>query len=185
MRQRDPRFDNQTRHQDKPDPLHDKSAKKKKPPRYKPADFTYDPEARTCICPAGQPLYRHGDCVINRKSAVRFEGAKGICSPCTQRERCLRTPRETVTRQVAFFDDKSATDADRVVQQMKQRIDSDEGKLLYGQRFATVEPVFGNIRANKRSNRFTYRGRRKVNGQWLLFCLVHNIEKLANDGIPV
>ena len=114
-----------------------------------------------------------------------FEGAKGICSPCTQRERCLRTPQETVTRQVAFFDDKSATDADRVVQQMKQRIDSDEGKLLYGQRFATVEPVFGNIRANKRSNRFTYRGRRKINGQWLLFCLVHNIEKLANDGIPV
>jgi transposase len=184
MRQRDPRFDNQTRHQDIPNPLHDKSAKKKKPPRYKPTDFTYDPQAGTCICPAGHPLYRHGNCVINGKSAVRFEGVKGVCGPCTQRERCLRTPRKTITRQVAFFDGKPATDADRIVEQMKQRIDSDKGKLLYGQRFATVEPVFGNIRANKRLNRFTYRGGKKVNGQWLLFCLVHNIEKLANYGIP-
>ena len=65
---------------------------------------------------------------------------------------------------------------------MKDRIDSAEGRALYGQRFATVEPVFGNIRANKRLNRFTYRGREKVNGQWQLFCLVHNIEKLAHQG---
>ena len=75
------------------------------------------------------------------------------------------------------------THADRLVQHMKDRLDTEEGQLLYGQRFATVEPVFGNIRANKRMNRFTYRGREKVNGQWLLFCLVHNIEKLAHHGI--
>jgi len=65
---------------------------------------------------------------------------------------------------------------------MKVRIDSDEGKRLYGQRFATVEPVFGNIRHNKQLNRFTLRGQKKVYGQWKLFCLVHNIEKLVNHG---
>jgi transposase len=185
MRQRDPRFQDQARHRDKLDVLHDKSAKTKKPARYKPADFTYDPEAITCVCPAGQTLYRHGSCVIKGKRAVRFEGAKAVCGPCTQRERCLRTPEKTSTRQVAFFDDKPTTDPDRLVQQMKLRLDSDEGKALYGKRFATVEPVFGNIRANKRMNRFTYRGRKKVNGQWLLFCLVHNIEKLAHNEIAV
>jgi hypothetical protein len=26
--------------------------------------------------------------------------------------------------------------------------------------------------------RFTMRGKKKVNGQWLLYCLVHNIEKI-------
>jgi Transposase DDE domain len=56
---------------------------------------------------------------------------------------------------------------------------------LYGQRFATVEPVFGNIRHNKRLNRFTLRGQRKVDGQWKLFCMVHNIEKLANAGFAI
>ena len=47
---------------------------------------------------------------------------------------------------------------------------------------ATVEPVFGNLRHNKRLNRFTLRGKTKVDGQWKLYCMVHNIEKLANYG---
>ena len=63
---------------------------------------------------------------------------------------------------------------------MRARIDSEYGRRQYGQRFATVEPVFGNLRHNKRLSRFTLRGRTKVDGQWKLFALVHNIEKLAN-----
>jgi hypothetical protein len=65
---------------------------------------------------------------------------------------------------------------------MKRRIDAPEGRLRYGRRFAAVEPVFGNLRANKGLDRFTLRGRHKVDGQWKLFCLVHNIEKLAHSG---
>ena len=49
-------------------------------------------------------------------------------------------------------------------------------------RFATVEPVFGNLRANKRLHRFTLRGKTKVDGQWKLYCMMHNIEKLAHHG---
>ncbi len=49
-------------------------------------------------------------------------------------------------------------------------------------RFQTVEPVFGNTRGNKRLDRFTLRGNKKVDGQWKLYCLVHNIEKLAHHG---
>jgi len=69
--------------------------------------------------------------------------------------------------------------ADQLAAAMKKRIDSEHGRALYSERFATVEPVFGNIRANKRLNRFTLRGRTKVNAQWLMYCLVHNIEKLT------
>ena len=52
----------------------------------------------------------------------------------------------------------------------------------YGQRVATVQPVFANLRDNKRLDRFTLRGRTEVHGQWLLFCLVHHIEKLSHAG---
>ena len=45
-----------------------------------------------------------------------------------------------------------------------------------------MAPVFGNLRYNKRLDRFSLRERTTVNGQWLLFCLVHNIEKLAHTG---
>jgi hypothetical protein len=65
---------------------------------------------------------------------------------------------------------------------MKRRVDSVEGKAIYGQRMAVVEPVFGNIGTNKRLNRFSLRGKKKVQGQWRLFCLVHNIEKVTRYG---
>lgn len=70
----------------------------------------------------------------------------------------------------------------RFTEVMKQAIDSPRGRKLYGRRMATVEPVFGNIRYNKRLDRFTLRGQAKVNTQWHLYCLVHNIEKLAHHG---
>ncbi|WP_247682690.1 transposase [Pseudoalteromonas sp. MMG013] len=33
---------------------------------------------------------------------------------------------------------------------------------------------------NKGMNKLTLRGQTKVNAQWQLYCLVHNIEKLQN-----
>ncbi|MDX5978873.1 transposase [Halomonas alkaliphila] len=47
---------------------------------------------------------------------------------------------------------------------------------------SVVEPVFGNIGTTERLDRFSLRGKKKVQGQWQLYCLVHNIEKLANYG---
>jgi hypothetical protein len=39
--------------------------------------------------------------------------------------------------------------------------------------------VFANIRSTMGLDRFTLRGRGKVGIQWMLFCMVHNIGKLA------
>lgn len=74
---------------------------------------------------------------------------------------------------------KNQHSPNEVLEAMKQRIDSPEGRRRYSQRIGTVEPVFANIRHNKRLNRFTLRGRHKVRVQWRLYCLVHNIEKMA------
>jgi hypothetical protein len=57
-----------------------------------------------------------------------------------------------------------------------------DGNRMITWPFATVEPVFGNTRGNKRLDRFTLRGQKKVDGQWKLYCLVHNIEKLTHHG---
>jgi len=45
-----------------------------------------------------------------------------------------------------------------------------------------VEPVFGNIRSTKRLSRFSVRGRRKVNTQWLLFCMMHILGRYNDMG---
>lgn len=185
-RQRDERYAGQERHKAKPDPLYDKRPKgEKKSALFKPKDFHFDPQKQTCVCPAGKNLYRNGsNCVFNGYLAVKFQGAQQDCLPCGLRSRCLRTPEKTKTRQVAFFLGR-APGCESHTDRMKAKIDSDQGKEMITRRFATVEPVFGNLRGNKRLDRFTLRGKTKVDGQWKLYCLVHNIEKLAHHGYGI
>jgi hypothetical protein len=183
MRKRDERFATQSRHQQGPDPLHDKSSKALKATLYTPADFAFDPQTRTCICPAGKPLQRSGTHRDKRGFVgERFRGSDTQCQQCPLRNQCLRNPDKPAGRQVTFFRGKAPGAPESATLRMKRKIDSPEGRRRYGRRFATVEPVFGNLRHNKRLNRFTLRGRRKVDTQWKLYCLVHNIEKLMNYG---
>ena len=183
MRKRDERFKDQKKYKALPDPLYDKTKLPRKATTYRPEDFDYDPEAGTCRCPAGKPLYQNGsNCIHNGYVAVKFQGALRDCVPCTERERCLRTPEKTKTRQVSFFRGKADATKESYTDIMKRAIDSPEGRVLYGRRLATVEPVFANLRHNKGLNRFTLRGRKKVDTQWKLYCMVHNIEKLAHHG---
>ena len=181
-RKRDARYQGQDAHQAKPDPLHDKRPLEKKARPYTPQDFTLAPDRQSCVCPAGHILYRNGaNCHHGDHVGIKFQGAKRDCLGCTLRSRCLRHPDKTATRQVTFFQGKADPDHDPV-EIMKRRIDSDRGRAMIAWRFATVEPVFGNTRGNKRLDRFTLRGKKKVDGQWKLYCLVHNIEKLAKLG---
>jgi len=91
---------------------------------------------------------------------------------CEQRTQCLRTPEKTKVRQVVFFRGKAGTTEESHSDRMKRAIDSEGGRARYGRRFATVEPVFGNLRHNKRLDRFTLRGRKKVDTQWKLNATV-------------
>jgi len=74
MRARDERFADQAKHKAKSDPLHDKArGQGSRIRRYQPADFTYDPRANTCTCPAGQRLYRNGShCTIGAHTFIKF-----------------------------------------------------------------------------------------------------------------
>ena len=181
-RQRDERYADQAIHQQKPDPLTDKRPKTPKVTTFKPRDFQLAEDLSHCLCPAGKRLYRTGkNCTLNGYASVRFQGALRDCEPCTHRHECLRTPDTTRARQVTFLQSKR-DDSPSHSDQMKPKIDSDLGKRIIAQRFATVEPVFGNLRGNKRLHRFTLRSKAKVDGQWKLFCLMHNLEKLAHHG---
>ena len=68
------------------------------------------------------------------------------------------------------------------IHRMMERFDSERGRYYYSKRMGAVEPVFGNTRATLGLDRFTLRGRRKVDAQWKLYCIVHNIGKLARYG---
>jgi transposase len=184
MRRRDERFATQGRHREKPHPLHDKSdPEPDATPLFQASEFVYDAVARTCVCPAGQTLNRYGERRVIRDNLwAKFRGKKRDCVPCPLRARCIRDPATTEVRSVMFFQGKTAPLPETHTAQMKRRIDLPRERIRYGQRFATVEPVFANVCYNKGLTRFTLRGRRKVEAQWRLFCLVHNIDKLARRG---
>ena len=178
MRQRDERFADQDKHTSKPDPLHDKSSKAKPSSVFSADDFVVAQDHAYATCPAGKRLYRNGiECNIGGYAAIKFRAPVSACKDCALRSKCLRKPDTSKVRQVAVLTRKEVATR---TQAMRTRIDSEEGRHQYGRRFATVEPVFGNVRHNKRLDRFTLRGRTKVDGQWKLFALVHNIEKLTN-----
>jgi transposase len=183
-RKRDARYQGQDQHSAKPDALWDKSEKPApKPKLFQPAEFKVAQDRSHCICPAGKRLYRNGgNCNIGGRQAIKFSGRLRDCRHCPLRARCLRHPQRTPVRQVAIFLGKHAKAQEKAIERMKRKIDTDKGRDMMARRFATVEPVFGNLRYNKGLHRFTLRGRQKVDGQWKLYCLVHNIEKLANHG---
>ena len=112
----------------------------------------------------------------------RYEADAVDCAGCALRAQCLRNPHATRGRQVARFEPRVLEAHHRSVR-MRSAIDSARGRALYSRRIATVEPVFANIRQHKRMSRFTLRGKTKVATQWQLYCLVHNIEKIATKAM--
>ena len=113
---------------------------------------------------------------------VKFTAPKSACAPCGLRDRCLRHPARTKVRQVVFFTGHTRQAGETFTNKMKRKIDSAAGRLIYQRRLATAEPPFANIRHAKGLDRFTLRGKTKVDAQWLLYCLVHNIGKIQRYG---
>ena len=185
FRKRDPRFAGAERHRVRHKEDKRIEDKKKGMPLgcYTNEDFRMAEDASSCQCPAGKTLYRNGARThTGAYEMVRFRGAQRDCEACEQRSRCLRTPDKTSTRQVAFILGRNAQKPETHTERMKRKIDTDEGRYRYSLRLGTVEPVFADINHATGLKRFSLRGRRKVNAQWMMYCLAHNIGKIQRYG---
>ena len=173
FRSRDPRFKDYKRF--KP---------KTKPKKYfVPADFTFNEELNSCHCPAGKKMWLSAsNSIMGEHVYHRFEGYLNVCRQCTLQKKCMRKTPTNRGRQVSIRTGEAQHQAPSLLKQMQEKIDSRKGRHIYSQRIGTVEPVFGNINTNKRLNRFSFRGKTKVNAQWLMYCMVHNIEKFQHYG---
>jgi transposase len=170
FRRRDPRFATQARHQ----PATDE--------KFTEADFRYDQEQDRYYCPGGKGLkLKARQHQIKNNLYRRYEADEADCRSCPLRERCLQTP-EARRKHLAILIGKAT---ETLSQKMITKIDTLEAREIYGRRLAIVEPVFGNVRSQKRLDRFTLRGRIKVNIQWMLYCMVHNLEKILHYGKAV
>jgi transposase len=168
FRQRDPRFADQERFKDK------KKADAKSSP-FSAADFTYDESKRAYLCPNGKELKCHARNQVNRHRTYDVYHARAEdCATCPLRSRCL-SKSDTSRRYLSIQVD---TGQPNLIDLMKAKIDTEAGKKIYARRLGIVEPVFANICVHKHMDRFTLRSKRKVDVQWGLFALVHNIGKI-------
>lgn len=171
-RKRDPRFVNRDRYQ----------SKERKAKKFIASDFNYDKNTHECRCPAGKLMWTSSQRTINGNDYQNFTGYLNACKACPLQQRCMRKPPEKYGRQVSIKLNKAEGASPTVIDRMKIKIGSDKGRHVYSQRLGTVEPVFGNINTNKRLNRFSLRGKQKVNAQWQMMCMIHNIEKIQRYG---
>ncbi len=175
FRERDVRFADAKRHR-RPTDKHKLKYKTKS--RFSNDDFHFDDALGKLICPAGNALY-----IKNRNfstkdgyESIAYQAPAKICRACPLRAKCLQNPDSKYGRQIHYKKDQRPGS---LIDQMREKIDTQLGRKTYGKRLAIVEPVFGNIRACKGMDRFTLRGKLKVNLQWMLYCLVHNLGKIA------
>ena len=183
FRSRDPKFQDQKETYGK---RHSNPAKSKTKDFYRREDFDYDPIAKTCVCPKGEAMWFSHEHIDNRGDRrIAFEGRLSKCSACPDKKKCMRNPKAADHRKghgrVVTFRLEKATQ-NPYTEWMKPRVDSPKGKEIYSHRMSVVEPVFGNIGTNKGLNRFSLRSQAKVDGQWKLYCMVHNIEKWFKYG---
>ena len=142
-------------------------------------DFTYNKSNDTFICPAGKIIKYSRDQKFGNTEGRRYISSRSNCYECELRNKCVRSDktRYRTLYVIKKFFYRNFSD------EMRSKIDTEEGRNIYSRRMGIVDPVFGNIRGCKRLDKFTLRTKNKVNIQWVLYTIVHNIEKITKYGV--
>jgi transposase len=177
FRKRDPRFADQERFQEG---VHGRQRPATKSSLFTASDFSFDPHKQVYRCPHGKELTCHAHNQTNRYRVYDIYHARvEDCAACPLKARCLS--KSTTSRR--YLSVPVDTQPPNLIDEMKAKIDTDQGKRIYARRLGIVEPVFANICVHKRLHRFTLRSKSKVDVQWTLFALVHNIGKIHTFGM--
>ncbi len=170
FRKRDPRFAQQERFKEE----------SRKPRPFCAADFSYDENHRVYRCPNGKALKCYARNQVNRyRTYDLYRARTEDCAACPLRSCCL-SKSDASRRYLSIQVD---TGEPNLIDEMKAKLDSEQGKKIYARRLGIVEPVFANICVHKHLDRFTLCSKHKVDVQWRLFALVHNIGKIHVFGL--
>jgi len=133
--------------------------------RYHKSNFKYDAGQDVYYCPEGQVLRPFAQ-EIRKHPGVFYKSTR--CAECPAKVRCTPAPYRKLWR----------TGHEELVSKMREKLRTPEGRLTYQKRMYTVEPIFGDFKLNRRKSMTYLRGLRKVRGEFMLLCLVHNVRKL-------
>lgn len=142
--------------------------------RFRVEKWEYDGKRDEYICPENQRLEFkreiHKKSDLGYQSTLREYGCKN-CSSCPMKSECTRAAGNRCIS-VNFT-------LNRYRDQARSNLLSDQGRKLSIQRNVDVESVFGRLKNNWGFRRFFLRGIEKVNTEWGILSIAHNLAKLA------
>ena len=160
--------------------------------RFTVEDFVYNKETDSYMCPCGKNLEYKGKAELRNNMGKKYQAKSSDCIRCDLINQCIK-PRKGKKELVAENDKKEKKRNhfrtlyiadlkydENLSEKMRKKIDDPAYRELYSRRMQIIEPVFSNITYCKGMDRFTLRTQKKVNIQWLLFCIVHNMGKCMN-----
>lgn len=142
--------------------------------QFRAENFGYDPDTDQFICPADKRLhfqytsrYTTDNSYVTDRRIYECQD----CADCPLRSKCTQAKGN---RQIRISFQLLA-----YRKQARTNLTSPEGERLRATRSTEVETVFGHLKHNMGFRRFHLRGLEKVNTEWGLVSIAHNMQKLA------
>lgn len=132
--------------------------------------FIHDDVRDVLICPAGRELVFKNRYKLS--SGTYNQYAANDCRSCSFHKECCgkKANRRINVSMVAH-----------IRQEMRDRLQTQEGRKLYSLRKQTVEPVFGQMKKNRDFGRLLLYGYNGALAEVSLMCLIHNIFKCISN----
>jgi hypothetical protein len=142
--------------------------------QFRAESFAYDPASDQFICPADKRLhfqYSSRYTTDNGYVTDRRTYACQDCTDCPLRSQCTKAKGNRQIR-ISF-------QLLKYRRQARANLTSPEGERLRAARSIEVESVFGQVKHNLGFRRFHLRGLEKVDTEWGLVSIAHNMRKMA------
>ncbi|MGZ5222271.1 MAG: IS1182 family transposase [Chitinophagaceae bacterium] len=131
--------------------------------------FRYDKANDQFICPEDKPLTLYRSKYVHKITKQQSKIYRGTqCRGCPSKHICTKGK----ARQIHVENRISLREA------IRRLLNSPSGKQLYKLRQQIIEPIFGNIKHNLQYTMMHLRTLKKVNAEWQLICLTHNIKQI-------
>lgn len=147
------------------------------------ASLSIDAEVLIAPVPATNGITRAGDPRFAKRQAILARLAAGKITAQQAADKLGVSTTRVYQLLRAYQSD--GPDPTEVRSAMEQRLASDAAAALYAKRKITVEPVFGNIKANLRFRRFSRRSLAAATSEWRLICASHNLLKLRTHQMGI
>jgi len=137
-------------------------------PEFQKSRFSYSEDNNAYTCPMGKTLTYSG--LMRREGFpdIRMYKCKD-CPACERKAECTKAEYRTI----------SLDPREYLMQRMRSKLDTKESRIKYGKRKYIVEPVFGDMKYNRKMRELLLRGKLKAKGEFLIMCIAHNLKKIA------